>query len=69
MAEIGTMSAALLIKVGDGEPFEVGTLSLDISGHVSLRGGYATVEVDSAALRHSLADALEDGAKQLRERE
>lgn len=68
MAEIGTMNVTLLAKVGDGEAFELGELELELSGYVSLKGGYASVEIHTPSLTSSLADALEAGAKQLREK-
>ena len=68
MADIGTMKVTLLAKVGDGEAFEIGDLELELSGHVSLKGWYASAEVHTSSLVSSLADALEDGAKQLRDR-
>ena len=64
---IGSVSARLLIAVGDGQPTEIATgdIPIEITGDAFSRLG--RVEIRANSIKTGLADLLEAAAKSLRE--
>ena len=68
MAAIGSYTVALLARVGDNEPIELGTLDIPIEASPSVKGeAFAPIRVNSRAMAASLADALEQAAVTIRQ--
>lgn len=59
-AHIGNITAALLVRVGDGEPVEIGTMDLPVTLAAGAGGHLGTLVVDPALFRASLARAYAD---------
>ena len=64
---IGSLNARLLIQVADGEPVELGTMSIPIEVTGFGSRGIGGVSVSQESVTASIADALEQGTKALRE--
>ncbi|AYN58624.1 hypothetical protein QEO74_gp01 [Arthrobacter phage Nandita] len=64
-ATLGTMTAKVLIQIGDGEPIEVGVMDIDLVPQQEpvMRGGDVhfniTAELDAEATARRVANRLE----------
>ena len=60
---IGNITATLLVRVGDGEPAEIGTIDLPVTLAAGAGGHLGTLVVDPALFRAAFARAYGEAAE------
>ncbi|WP_024356693.1 hypothetical protein [Leucobacter chironomi] len=63
---LGTVEAKLLAQIAEGEPIELGTIIVPINIETFGSRGIGEIRIDESSVRASIANALENGARNIR---
>lgn len=64
---LGTLEATILVQIGDGTPTPLGDFTIPITVRATRFTNLGSITVDEVALGDNIADALEAGARSLRQ--
>lgn len=65
-ATLGTIQTKLLAQIADGEPIELGTITVPLEVDAFQGRGIGEIRIDHGTVTNAIADALEQGARSLR---
>lgn len=66
-ATLGTIQTKLLAQIADGEPIELGTLDIPLTVNGFGMRGLGEITIDRNTVVRTIATALEEGARSLRD--